>query len=131
MHDCRLSGPGSILQRPALRGLLQGPDPGPTNGHGRVRNCAGTCSFGGRIFRVRPAPQRPPGIIGSVVVVICLAAAVVCCILGTEAVSRAVCWADHAKRSVGVSPVLCGFPPKHVSPRRKLPHSLSPASRVW
>lgn len=37
------------------------------------------------------------GITGSVVVVICLAAAVLCWVLGTEAVSRAVYWADHAK----------------------------------
>ena len=35
------------------------------------------------------------GITGSVVVLICLAAAVLCWILGTEAVRRAIYWAEH------------------------------------
>ncbi|KIA74417.1 hypothetical protein [Paenarthrobacter nicotinovorans] len=35
------------------------------------------------------------GITGSVVALICLAAAVLCWILGTEAVRRAIYWAEH------------------------------------
>ncbi|WP_286180157.1 hypothetical protein [Arthrobacter sp. ISL-95] len=38
----------------------------------------------------------PRGVAGSVVVVICLAAAVLCWILGTEAIRRATYWAEHS-----------------------------------
>ena len=48
------------------------------------------------VTRCSPGPVTSSGASpGSVVVVICLAAAVLCWLLGTEAVRRATHWAEH------------------------------------